>query len=181
VFVYWGHVSLLHTFSVGQGQRSISQLSAVSMLSWFADWFSILKHSLTLDVTHWLRRWDLWIAISSISGSSLSPAHSWTFCLSSLYLLNVHMEITSLPFLPSPMCSEHPIPSAVCSFSDPCLLFSFFYSGAEFSLSRGLCWFIPRVAVGIWCAAYFLTCCFVSPKQVWCRHLRCRSPPVFSL
>jgi hypothetical protein len=31
------------------------------------------------------------------------------------------------------------------------------------------------------CAAYFLTCCSVSPKHVWSQHLEAWEPPVFSV
>jgi hypothetical protein len=48
-------------------------------------------------------------------------------------------------------------PSAVCSFSVLCLLFSFlFFCEVGVSLSRSLCWVIPGVVVGIshdtWCS-----------------------------
>jgi hypothetical protein len=48
------------------------------------------------------------------------------------------------------------------------------------SLSRGLCWFIPEVALEIPYATYLLTCSSTSPKQragVWL----CRNPSVFSV
>jgi hypothetical protein len=48
--------------------------------------------------------------------------------LSSLCLLKVHTKISSLSFPPSPVHSDHPSPSTMCSFSVPCLLFSFFFS-----------------------------------------------------
>jgi hypothetical protein len=86
------------------------------------------------------------------------------------------MEISSLPSPPSRVHSEHPTPCAVCSFSVLCLLFSFlffwvFFARQWVSLPRGLCWFIPGVAVGILHAAYLLTCWSASPKQVWSWHL----------
>jgi hypothetical protein len=49
-------VSLPHALSLGQDQRSICWLSAVSVLCWFADCFLILQCRLTLDVADWLRR-----------------------------------------------------------------------------------------------------------------------------
>jgi hypothetical protein len=89
-----------------------------------------------------------------------------------LCLLKVPMEISFLHLPPSLVHSVHPAPSAVCSFSVPCLLFSFvlFFCGAGVSLSRSLCWFIPGVTVGIPCAAYLLTCWSASHKQFssWC-------------
>jgi hypothetical protein len=51
----------------------------------------------------------------------------------------------------------------------------FFFGGARVSLSRGLCWYIPGVAVGILCAAYLLICWSESPKQVWSLCLQCGS------
>jgi hypothetical protein len=96
------------------------------------------------------------------------------------------VEISSLPLPPSPVCSEHPAPSAVCSFSVPCLLFSFFvfdflgfFDGAGISLPRGLCWFIPGIAVGIQRAAYLLTCWSASPMQVWSWCLAAQEPSCF--
>jgi hypothetical protein len=133
--VYWGLVSLPCALSLGQSQRTVSQLSTVSLLCWFADCFSILECCLTLDAAYWLSRWALW---TTISGSSLSPAHCWPFCLSSLCLLKVCGKISSLLLSLSLVCSEHPAPSASCSFSVPCLLFSFcscffffFFAGRE--------------------------------------------------
>jgi hypothetical protein len=185
VLVYWGLVSLPHPLSLGQVQRSVSQLPAVSVLWWFTECFSILQCHLALDVAQWLRRWALWTAIFPISGRSLSPAHCRPFCLSSLCLLKVCMEISSLPLPPSPVHSEHPAPSAACSFSVPCLLFcfSFFFAGWGVSLSRGLRWFWPGVPVGILCATCLLTCCSAGCLQSrfdagdW----QCGSPPVFSV
>jgi hypothetical protein len=50
-------------------------------------------------------------------------------------------------FAPPPsVCSEHPVPSAMCSFSVPCLLFSFFVGqrsvcpGGSAGLSQGWLW-----------------------------------------
>jgi hypothetical protein len=97
----------------------------------------------------------LWIATCPTSGSSLSPAHSWPFCFSSPCLLKVHAEISSLRLLPSQVCLQDPTSSAVCSLSFPYLLFRlFFFAEWGVSLSRGLCWFIPRVAVGMSCDAW---------------------------
>jgi hypothetical protein len=80
----------------------------------------------------------------------------------------------SAPWSPPPffgvLTAHHPL---CCMF-----LFSYlfiiqlgFFWGAGVSLSMGLCWFIPGVAVGILYDAYLLTCWSASPKQVWSRHL----------
>jgi hypothetical protein len=116
----WVHCAWLlraHFFalslSLGQGQWSISKPPAISMLWWFADYFSILQCHLTLDVSHWFMRCSLWTATCPISGSNLSPNHCRPFCLSSLCLLKVHMEISSLLLSTSPMCFQQLHPSAV--------------------------------------------------------------------
>jgi hypothetical protein len=46
------------------------------------------------------------------------------------------------PCPPSPVCLQHPAPSAACFFSVLCLLFSFLGFFCGISLSRELCWFI---------------------------------------
>jgi hypothetical protein len=94
------------------------------------------------------------------SGSGLSSAHCRSFCLSSLCLLKVRAESSSLPFSPSPVCLEHPVPFAACSFAVSCLLFSsiclflliFLWGGGQ--SAQGLCWCIPGVAGGILCDAW---------------------------
>jgi hypothetical protein len=88
----------------------------------------------------------LWTTTCPISGSGLSPAHCQPSCLSSLCLLKVNIEISSLPLTPSPVHFQ----------SFQCILYySGFFCGAV-SLPRGLCWFIPWVAGGIphdaWCS-----------------------------
>jgi hypothetical protein len=69
----------------------------------------------------------LWTATCPISGNSLSPACCWPVCLSSLCLLEVHTEISSLPLPPSPVHLQHTAPCGACSFSVPCLLFSYLF------------------------------------------------------
>jgi hypothetical protein len=93
----------------------VSDQSASPLLSvwWFADYFSIFHCHLTLDVAHCLRRWALWTTTGPISGSGLSPAHCQPFCLSSLCLLKVHTDISSLPFPTSLVRFWQVHPSAV--------------------------------------------------------------------
>jgi hypothetical protein len=76
-------------------------------------------------------------------------------------------------------------PSLLCLLFS-CLLFSFFlfvfcFCEVGVSLSRGLCWFIPGVAVRILRATYLLTCWSACLKQVrnWC--LAAREPSWFLL
>jgi hypothetical protein len=44
-----------------------------------------------------------------------------------LFTESLQVEIRSLPLPLSPVRLQHPIPSAACSFSVPCLFFSFFF------------------------------------------------------
>jgi hypothetical protein len=78
----------------------------------------------------------LWAAVCPVSGSGLSPACHQSFCLSSLCLLKVHVEISSLPLPSSLVCLQHPTSSAVCSFSISCL-FNFFWWGGGGSFCPG--------------------------------------------
>jgi hypothetical protein len=103
-------VSLPWPLSLEHGLRSISQLIVVNMLCWFSDCFSILQHHLTLYIAYQLRRWALWMAIFPISGSRLSPTHCRPVYLSSLCLLQVSSEISSLLLSPSPVCLESTLP-----------------------------------------------------------------------
>jgi hypothetical protein len=123
----------------------------------------------------------LLVLVCPILGSSLSPAHCQPICFSSLCLLKVRKEISSLLPPPSLVCSEHPAPSAECPFQFLAYFsgFFFFFCGVGVSLPRGLCWFIPEVAVGIPHAAYLLTCESESPKQVRSQHLSAREPSCF--
>jgi hypothetical protein len=138
VVVFWGLVSWLYSFSLGKGQRSVSWLSAISVLWWFAECFSIFQCYLTLDTAHWLRRWVLWTAIYPIFGSSLSSTHCLCFCHLSLCLLKVSMDISSLLLPPSLVCSEHLALFVACSFLVPCLLFSFFWGGGGLSVQGAM-------------------------------------------
>jgi hypothetical protein len=88
-------------------------------------------------------------------------------------------------FPPSLVLLEYPAPYAACSFSVSCLLFSFFFCRVVVgvSLSRGLFWFIPGVAVGIPHFAYLLTCWSVRclPSRFGAGIWWCGNPPVFSV
>jgi hypothetical protein len=122
--------------------------------------------------------------ICPISGSSLSPIHCQPFCLSSLCLLKVRVEINALLLSPSLVCSEHPTPSAECSFSVPCLLFrflSFFLwgggsvcPGGYAGLSQGCLW---EYCVQLICSPVGLPL----PSRFGASVLLLRSPPVFSV
>jgi hypothetical protein len=129
--------------SLGQGQRSISQLPAVSMLCWFADSFLILQHYLTFDVDCWLRRWDLMTATCPISGSGLSlPA----VCLSDFpVFISWKFPQRSAPyFFPLLWCAYSTLSPLLCVL---CLLFRVFLwgnrsvcPGSYAGLSQGWLW-----------------------------------------
>jgi hypothetical protein len=82
-----------------------------------------------------------------ISGSGLSPAHCQPFCLSSLCFLKVLMGDQLLAYPSSPVHLHHPAPSAACSFSVPCLLFSFFCGAGDKSV-QGAVLVYPRGGCG---------------------------------
>jgi hypothetical protein len=69
--------------------------------------------------------------------------------------------------------SRRPAHFAMCLFQFfvYSVFWFFLFCGAEVSVSRGLCWFIPGVGVGIPLAAYLLTCWSAFPKQVRSQHL----------
>jgi hypothetical protein len=122
----------------------------------------------------------LWTAICPISGSGLSPDLCWPFCLSSLYLLKVPVEISSLPLLPLPACLHHPALSAACSFAVPGLLFSFsLWGGVSVcpwgyaGLPQGWLWEYHVLLVA------HLLVCWMSPKQVWSLCLLVWEPSCF--
>jgi hypothetical protein len=80
-------------------------------------------------------------------------------------------------------CAQSTLPSLLCVlFSSLFIiqfLFGIFFCKAEVNLSRGLCWFIPGVAVGVPHATYLLTCWSASPKWVWSWHLVVREASCF--
>jgi hypothetical protein len=124
------------------------------VLCWFVDCFSILLR-LTLDIAHWFRRWTLWTTICPISGSRSTPAYCQPVYLSRLCLLKVPVVICSLSFPLSPVCSVHPAPSAACSFSVPCLLFSFFFLTGQRQSVQGTMLVYPKGS----CGNTHISCC----------------------
>jgi hypothetical protein len=166
----------------GEGQWSFSQPHAVSVLWWFADCFTILQHCLTLDVTYWLRRLALWTTTWRISGSSYHPP---TVNPSALTVFVTECLCTDqLPALP-PFSGvlKAPTLSAVCSFSVPCLLFSFFVCGGQGSVCPGAMLVYSKGGWGntTWCLVltYWSAECLLSRfgASVWWHG----SPPVFSV
>jgi hypothetical protein len=131
----------------------VSDLSAGPLLSSCCDSLLIflffLQCRLTLDVAHWLRRWALWTTTCPISGSSLSPTHCQPFCLSSLCLLKVHMEISSLLLPPSLVYLQQPSHPLLC-VSFQFLVYSvvyfvyFFLGGVEGQSDQGTMLIYPK-------------------------------------
>jgi hypothetical protein len=78
------------------------------------------------------------MAICPISSNGSSPAQCWPICLSSLCLLKVRMEISSVLFPLPPVLLEHPAPSAACSFFSCFFIIQvLFFVGQGVSLSKG--------------------------------------------
>jgi hypothetical protein len=144
-----------------------------SMLCWFADCrfnfaklFDLGCCSLAQEMSFvdcylpYFRQWLITCLLST-----LLPFQS-------LFTENSHgIQLFAPPPFTSALRAPHPL--CCVSFSVPCLLFRFFFflRGQGVSLSRGLCWFIPGVAVGIpYCLFAHLLVCQMSPKQcnvVW--------------
>jgi hypothetical protein len=154
-----------------------------------ADYFSVLKCRLILDVAHWLRRWSFWTAICPVSAGGLSPALCQPIFLSSLCLLKVWIEVSSLPFHSSLVHIVPPTPSVACSFSVPCSLFSFcfvlfcFVWGTGSQSVQGAMLIYSNGSCGNSTCNLFVTCwsagCLLSRfGAVVCQH---RNPLVFSV
>jgi hypothetical protein len=94
-------------------------------------------------------------------------AYWWRWCHTHLLQLSCLFTVCVRECPIPTLQSSGALPSLLCVFcffSAVCLLFSFFFR-VVVSLSRGLCCFIPGVAVVVPCAAYLLTSWSVSPKQ----------------
>jgi hypothetical protein len=133
VLVYWDfHAGGLVLCSAPflWGRFSVpSAPSAVSVLWWFAVCFSVLWDSLALGVAHWLKRWTLWSTTCPASERGLLPTHSPPSCLSSVCLLKVWVEISSLPLPLSWSTVSVPTSSAVMQITIRCLNFRVFFWG----------------------------------------------------
>jgi hypothetical protein len=134
--------------------------------------FSVLLGSLTLGAAHWLRRWAVWSATCRASGSGLLPTCSWPSYLSSICLMIVHTEISSLPLPFSLVHFQCSWALCCCARAEFTLCYSGFFGG--FSL--------PRVCAGLfrgwlgnseWCMVLTCLVCRMSHRQVWTqqRHL----------
>jgi hypothetical protein len=112
----------------------------------------------------------LWIATCPISGSSLSPACCQPFCLSSLCLLKVQMEISSLSLPPSLVHFQHSCPlCCVLVFSSLFIQAFFFFAGGSVC-PRGYAG-LSRGCLGEYCVMLGAHLFGMSPKQVCSWHL----------
>jgi hypothetical protein len=113
----------------------------------------------------------------------LITRHCQPICLSNLCLLKVRIEISSLPLSSPPVHLEHTSPSVCVPFQFLVYYSGFFCGVGSISVSRGLCWFISGVAVGIPHAAYLLTCWSTRylPSRFGTGVWRRGSSPVFSV
>jgi hypothetical protein len=94
-------------------------------------------------------------------------------------LLQVCMEISSLPFPHSLVGLQHPTLSSECPFQFLVYYSVFFLAGRGPVCPGAYAGFIPRMVVGILHAAYLLTCWCTSPKQVWSWHVVVWEPSCF--
>jgi hypothetical protein len=78
---------------------------------------------------------------------------------------------------------EHPAPSAACSFSVPCLLFSFvlfFFQGRGQSVHGAMLVYLRGSCGNAICHIFaHLLVYWMSPKEVWSRHLEAWEPSCF--
>jgi hypothetical protein len=87
----------------------------------------------------------------------------------------------SAPYF-SPFCGALTAPYSLCFiFLVYYSVLGLFFVGQGVSLSKGLCWFIPGVAVGIPHDSHLLTFWSESPKQVGASLWWCWNPVVFSM
>jgi hypothetical protein len=137
--------------SSGVGSVFHQRPTVISVLWYFAVCFSILQDSLTLGAIHWFGKWSLWSATCPASGSGLSPACCQPSCLSSVYLLMVHAEISIFPLPLSPVHFEFSCHSPVVLGYSFLFVIQVFLGGLGGHSAQGLCWFIPGVAGRIPC------------------------------
>jgi hypothetical protein len=124
----------------------------------------------------------LWTAICPISGSGSSPAHCLPICLSSLCLLKVHMEISSLPLPLSLVCLEHPAPLLHVPFHFLVYysVLGFFLLGGKSVCSGGYAGLSQGVCGNTVCCLFaHVLVCWMSLKQVCSKRLVAREPYCF--
>jgi hypothetical protein len=88
----------------------------------------------------------VWTGICPISGSGSSPTYCQFVCLSSLCLLKVCAEFSSLPLLPSLVHSVYSVPSAACPLQF--LVYYLFFFVGWGSVCPGAMLVYPRGACG---------------------------------
>jgi hypothetical protein len=171
VLFYWRLVALPCPLSLRQGQLSINQPPAVTVLWWFAVCFPILQSHLTLGVAHWLRRWAfgplpvLFQAVVYLLPAIGLPA----------FPVIVYWKFTwRLASCPSPLllCPlEFPLPLLCVSFQflAYCSVFFFFFFFGGGECLQGAMLVYPRDVWGntAWCLMLTCLVCWMSPKQVW--------------
>jgi hypothetical protein len=116
------------------------------------------------------------------SGSGLSSARCWPFCISSLCLLKVHAVISFLllPSFSGVLWATLSLCYVLVFSSLFIVQFWFFFLQVGVCLPRGLCWFIPGVSGEnhMMLGAHLLVC-RMSPKQVWSQCLAAWQPICF--
>jgi hypothetical protein len=119
----------------------------------------------------------MWRAAPCSLPPSLVEGLACWLLLQALFTESLHGEQL---LAPSPFSGALKAPCLSAAFPFQFLVYySVFFYGAGVSLSGGLCWFIPGVAVWVPHAVYLLTCCSASHKQIWSWHLAVRVPSWF--
>jgi hypothetical protein len=143
VLVYWGFVSLSYPLSLGQDQRSVSQLPAVNVLYWFVVFqfcnILYLWMLLTGSGDELCGPLSALFQAAAYHPPTVSPSAFpvfvyWKFPWSSAPCFSPllwYAQSTLLPLLQVPF-------QLVIYYSD-----FFLFCMAGVSLPRGLCWFIP--------------------------------------
>jgi hypothetical protein len=126
---------LPHALTLRQGQRSVSRISAVSVSCCLGDFFNFAM-SFDFGSCSLAQEMSFVAAICLISDNILSPTHYQPFCLSSLCLLNVCVEISSSTNLLL-WCTQSTLPPFLHVLYSSLFIIQYFFFRAEVSLPRG--------------------------------------------
>jgi hypothetical protein len=144
---------------------SISWLSAVSMLCWFAECFQFYNVVWLWKSLSGLGHELLWTAICLFQVVAYHPPNFGPSAFPVFTYWKFPWRSATCPSPPFLVYSEPPPLCCMFLLSSLFIIQVFFY-GTGVSLSRGQCWFTLGVAVGILHATYLFACWSASPKDV---------------